>query len=456
MSVDSPQALYYSGFALHQSDSLVSPVDYDASVPEWERKINSDEIREQSIFESYSPKNDAERLLKLQELSPEGRAHYIVENVLSYLEESAGEIKAKVLPGIIKRDGSIHMMETDVSDMAQRSVQLKGRDSREGDELFGLETISRAILQGASRAIWLSPPKADYSFAYTFIADEYDEALGGFPFREYFPRYQEAAENIEISRGLYTSFANTFSSNNVASAESFESARDFLRNPIVYRSESDKDLSLIYQSLGITDQDIEKSEQFRKLLLPMIEPWLHKYIQLVETMSKLDPNYDGNRMQELDAEGRILFGAMFNTARIVNRQYYEKDNANELLHDQAQLSMFEHKVKDEKVLFMLAKNMADYQPLTVMGSSCPVAQSSGDVFSSAIANGFSVADAMSIVGAEGIQNCGQSGCTIHTPHFHCPPKKKGGCGRDIPSGKGYRKCPHCGLDKDDYKGEKCD
>ncbi|MDP4011318.1 MAG: hypothetical protein Q8P72_03770, partial [Candidatus Roizmanbacteria bacterium] len=128
MSVDSPQALYYSGFAPHQSDSLVSPVDYDASVPEWERKINSDEIREQSIFESYSPKNDVERLSKLRHLSHEDRTHYLVENVLSHLEEFAGEIKAKVLPGILKRDGSIHIFDTDVSDMARRSVQIKGQD----------------------------------------------------------------------------------------------------------------------------------------------------------------------------------------------------------------------------------------------------------------------------------------------------------------------------------------
>jgi len=382
----------------HRSDSLVSAPDLNGSSPLWERKNNNVEMGKQSIFESYNPINDAERLLKLQELSPEERSHYIVENVLSHLEEFAGEIKAKVLPGIIKHDGSIHILETDVSDMAQRSVQLKGRDSREGDELFGLETISRAILQGANRAIWLSPPKADYSFAYTFIADEYDESLGGFPFREYFPRYQEAAENIEISRGLYTSFVNTFSPNNAASAESFESARDFLRNPIVYRGEGDTDLSYIYQSLGITDQDIEKSEQFRKLLLPMIEPWLNKYIQLVEAMSKLNPNLQKDLLEKLDAKGRILFGAMFNTARIVNRQYYEQDDTNEFLRDKAQLAIVNHNLEDEGVFFMLAKNMADYQPLTVMGSSCPVAQSSGDIFSSAVSNGFSVVDAMSIVG----------------------------------------------------------
>ncbi|MDP4011967.1 MAG: hypothetical protein Q8P72_07155, partial [Candidatus Roizmanbacteria bacterium] len=374
---------------------------------------------------------------------------------LSHLEEFAGEIKAKVLPGILKRDGSIHIFDTDVSDMARRSVQIKGQDSRERDELIGLETISRSILQGANRAIWLSPPKADYSFAFTFIVDDYDESLEGFPFREYFPRYKEPRDSIEISRDLYTSFATTYSTNNSVSPDSFESARDFLRNPLVFRSESDKDLSDIYRVLEITDQDIEKSEQFRKQLLPMIQPWLNAYVQLVKNMSKLDPNYDGNRMQELDAEGKILFGAMFNTARIVNRQYYEQDDAKEFLHDQAQLSMFDHNLEDERVLFMLAQNMADYQPLTVMGSSCPVAQSSGDVFSSAIANGFSVADAMSIVGAEGIQNCGQSGCTIHTPHFHCPEKEQGGCGGPIDSGKNIEVCPHCKLKKSDLK-EQCD
>ena len=47
------------------SEGVASQTDYDASIPIWERGS----AKEQSIFESYSPLNDAERLKDLQHLS---------------------------------------------------------------------------------------------------------------------------------------------------------------------------------------------------------------------------------------------------------------------------------------------------------------------------------------------------------------------------------------------------
>ncbi len=67
-------------------------------------------------------------------------------------------------------------------------------------------------------------------------------------------------------------------------------------------------------------------------------------------------------------------------------------------------------------------------------------------------------DVLTSVGIMTSSSCEKMGCNHREKHFHCPDKKQGGCGKPIPSGKGFDTCPHCKLSKEKYAemtGIKC-
>jgi len=124
--VESPQINYYKALPF-ESDFIVSRADYEASIPIWQRAEAHMAEDERSIFESYSPKNDAERIQKLAHLTQEQQNYYISENVLSYLEEFAGNVGVKKLSGIVRSDGVLEMVGTNVSDMYRHAAATAGR-----------------------------------------------------------------------------------------------------------------------------------------------------------------------------------------------------------------------------------------------------------------------------------------------------------------------------------------
>ncbi len=111
-----------------------------------------------SIFESYDAFNEVERIQKLDHLNTAQKEYYISENVLAYLEEFVAKIRIKKLAGVLKNDGSMEMLGTNVTEMYNHAAQLAGRGSRESYEKVGLDLISEGILHGNNRAVWISPP----------------------------------------------------------------------------------------------------------------------------------------------------------------------------------------------------------------------------------------------------------------------------------------------------------
>jgi|GEM_PF-3396654 len=440
------------------SDKPVSRDDYDASIPIWERAENG----EQSIFESYNPINDAERLRDLEHLPSEQKDYYICENVISYLEEFVGEIPVKKLAGILQNDGNFTMLGVNVTDMYERSAHVAGKGSREDMEKRGLDLIMDQLNQGANRAFWISPPKlADYGFVFSFVADPYDEKLQGRPIRELLLRYDEESHSVEQSTRMYHAIQQQVSPDLPVVADPLLDYGDFLAHPIIYHTQDENDASFLFDAVGISANEAERSEVFRKTILPEITPLLHRYSALIQEMSQLDLQNESEQVRHLKEEAHLMIGAMFNIARAVRRLTNEHHTNEQQYHrDRELLLTFGSQFQSREMMMLAASTAFRRESLTITGgSNCLVTQQIGrneEEVLSRVTDWFSVGASVQMFGLEKASTCGLRGCRIRSPHFHCPSKNKGGCGGAIPSGKGIRRCPHCGLDKDDYLGEKCD
>ncbi len=364
---------------------------------EWESPELQQGDQWQSIFESYDALNDAERLQKLSHLTPELQKYYITENLLSYFEEFAAEIRIKKLSGIIKPSGDIEMLGTNVTDMYRHSAALAGAGSREEKEQHGLDTIASGILSGKDRALWVSPPIiADYGFVIAFIADDYDESLGGRPFREHLLRYDEPMDSLDDSRSIYQKLKG-FSGDDLPDSEIFDSADDFLAYPVMYSHAHYDDLQDIYEMLHISDQDAEKSEIFRAKLRPYIEPMMSEYTNLVRQMSMYDLHSKDIQLEFLEEQCRVLIGGMFNTARIINRQLDNTiDDIDAKGADDLLLQQLEN--DNPEMMYEYAYQLSRHEDLTIAGgSSCPVTRSLGTSelqFMDGLQSGFGSTDSL--------------------------------------------------------------
>ncbi len=420
-------------------------IEAQTAPPQDRIKLHSGDLQ-QSIFESYNPRNDATRLQELTHLTPIEQEYYIKENVMAYLEEFAGEIPLKQLAGILRPDGSLEMCGANVTNMYRYSAQLAGPNSREAAEAQGMDAILEGINNGANRAVWISPPKmADYGFAFTFVADSFNQELGGIPIREFLPRYNEELNSIETSREIYRSVQTAAGISNIH-PDNLHSYEDFLRNPIFSYTQNHEDLQFIYDRVGISTGDIAYSEQFRKEVLPQIEPWLREYTKVVRELREHDHFENSKKTIQLEEKAQLLIGAMFNTARVVRRLLIEDHSIISHEKDISMMKLTGNQWADERELLAAAYVLAKHEPLVISGgSNCPVTQIASSE-SSVIANmrsGFDFVSSMQSFGLEANQGCGFQGCPINKIHFHCPGEKNGRkCNHAI---SGTNECSECGL-----------
>ncbi len=362
-------------------------------------KTTKQEEFTQSIYESYNAFNEAERIQKLQHLTSEEQAYYISENIISYLEEFVGEIRIKKLAGVLRDDGSMEMLGTNVTDMYNNAAWLAGPTSREYAEKLGLDAIVQQINKGNNRAIWISPPKlADYGFAFTFMVDDYDDRLGGRPFREMLLRYDEDLESLETSRLVHSSLVNRIGVE-APSSNSFASHTDFLAHPLVYSHDDFKDIEALYQYLNISPEDVRKSEEFRLQVSPIIDQYIKQYTALIQEMSQYDLSHPDTDFRMLEKDANDIIGAIFNIARIIHRRmnsdYSSYDKAEQ---DIRTLSMLSGPID----MMEMARHMAQYEELVISGgSNCAVTERSAglleqDVIGS-MNSGLSFGDSMQAI-----------------------------------------------------------
>jgi len=360
-------------------------------------------IEEQPIFESYDIRNEVDRMKELANLTDPQKKFYIEENLLSFFEEFAAQITVKKLAGVLKDDGSMEILGTNVTSMYDKAASVAGAQSREEKEKRGLDTISQELRRGANRAIWLSPPKiADYSFAFDFVRDEYDPELGGYPFREILLRYDEPMGKVEKSKQVFNTVQALLQ--RPERADSFQNADDFLAHPILYAHDGAADIQALSEILGIQDQDIAKSEEFRTRLKPRIQPFMEEYYRLIQRMAS--KNMLLRDTEALIEQCEVLVGAMFNTARAVNRTFDAKPHTKRE-SDQTILSNLNTHARNLDELYAMAAGLAQYESLMIQGgSNCPVARAAGareEAFIAGLRAGIPMASIAQAIGLEEVR-----------------------------------------------------
>ncbi len=417
MSVDQNRAIDYSSFSSrtlgelqansNHSDSfnsqftLSSPGVLHVDTPSLKAEqyfTKSDEAPQfQSIFESYNALNEAERIQKLDHLTTAQKEYYISENVMSYLEEFVAQIRIKKLSGVLKDDGSMEMLGTNVTDMYNHAAEMAGPSSREAREKDGLDKIAQSIQAGNNRAIWISAPKiADYGFAFTFLVDDYDKKLGGKPFRELLLRYSEPLDSLRTSKSVYNTLVDRIGLPGPDS-NTFATPADFLAHPLTYNLDGFEDLETLYEYLDISPEDVKLSEEFRLQVVPVIKPFLDTYNDIIQQMSQKDLQSDTS-IPILEKQANDLIGGMFNMARIVYRSIKEERKDADI----NQLKFLQQSFPLEDTL-LIAQHMAQYEPLYIQGgSNCEVTKQAGILESNFLSNvgGMGMSGAMQETGLD--------------------------------------------------------
>lgn len=398
-----PQEDHFIGknpFIQSKPDILVQSKNSKAEIHSTEKKQELGTF--QSIYESYSAFNEAERMQKLEHLTAEQKSYYISENIISYLEEFVANIRIKKLSGVIKDDGSMEMLGTNVTEMYNHSAEMAGSGSREWNEKNGLDLIAQGIQEGNNRAIWVSSPKiGDYGFVFTFLVDEYDEQLKGKPFRELLLRYTEPKDSLATSKELYNKLTDRIGLN-APDSTTFTVPSDFLAHPLTYKLDGFEDVETLYEYLEISPGDVKQSEEFRLQVINVIQPYLTKYTEIIQQMSSFNLDTLTSDFQQLEKNANYFIGAMFNAARIVKRRMDNEATSERLMQDEYQLQQLITSNPDEMIF--RAQNMAQYESLIFQGNSnCEVTKQAGLYESSFIANmsnGMSVGAAMEIAGLD--------------------------------------------------------
>ncbi len=388
----------------------------------------------QSIYESYNAINEAERIQKLDHLTSAQKEYYISENVISYLEEFVAQIRIKKLSGVLKDDGSMEMLGTNVTDMYNHAAVMAGPGSREAREKDGLDKITQSIQSGNNRAIWVSSPTvADYGFAFTFLVDTYDEQLGGKPFRELLLRYTEPLDSLKTSKSVYSTLVERIGLTGQDS-NTFTTPADFLAHPLTYNLDGFEDVETLYEYLDISPEDVKLAEEFRIQVTPVIKPFLDTYSGIIQQMSQKDLKHDPS-ITILEKQANDLIGGMFNMARMVFRTMKEEKQDSDI----NQLKFLQQAFPSEDTL-AIARHMAQYEPLFIQGgSNCEVTKQAGILESNFLSNvgGMGMSGAMQ---ETGLDLLAPSKKEFNGKCVNCPSCKKT---VDAIVTKEIIKCPSC-------------
>lgn len=174
-----------------------------------------------------------------------------------------------------------------------------------------------------------------------------------------------------------------------------------------------------------------------------LEPFLHEaYSKIVDAAVSINDSYLYEALKLYQGWEKMLKAHINGEWKM---QFARHNNQNQ------------HRNEYDNPEFMLQHIMRYYQTQTYQEpvNSCGGGSGVGEVLEVNSGTRTVLSDLMfqggSDIFLETKVGCEETGCNIHYPHFHCPD-----CEGHIRSGKGIDQCPHCGLKKSDYRGEKCD
>jgi len=350
--------------------------------------------RAPSIFDYYSVANEIEFARNAQ-LPAEDANFYIEDNVRRFLGEFAGQVPYTNLAYKMK-DGAFSYRGVDLTPSYERTAQ---NSDRELDEYIGYSRIQKAFAQGASSAIWISPPKtADYGFVFYFSRDEENPDQ----IREHVLRYSERQGDLSTSKNM---LKKVYGKNE--DSLGYITDRDFLRKPVIGTGDvhTTEDLQIIMSAVGINKEKVDESLRFEKRVQKELTSWISLYSSAVLS-------------GDIDSAEKLLLA-------IYNRAYDTHSNTLQFPNSPVEENLTEANF-----------NYYASQMRTVTAGSCPVTQ---NVFN----DPFGPTNILEkLLSGKSI-----NGLVSEAQHFICPECDFHATG---PVGN---VCPGCKLTKEDYVKE---
>ncbi len=259
---------------LRCSHSETSPSRFNAKQESnW---LSNYEKRFDSIFRYYSLENEVDFLKKAEELPLSKKEYYVQENVRRFLGEFVGKVPYTTIPYEINRYGFSYA-GLPVMDSYRTAARLGGE--REKAEIDGFEQIEQKFRKNDedTSAFWISPPKtADYGFIFVLEKDS------GGKVKEYVLRYAEKKDEVKKSAELFSRIS--------PDTPLPENTDSYLRSPLFGKQKNrQENLDAVMRIIGIDEERIASSHMFEQSIDSKLGIWIHKYSEIVCSLSRLNP-----------------------------------------------------------------------------------------------------------------------------------------------------------------------
>ncbi|MDO8497165.1 MAG: hypothetical protein Q7S61_01335 [bacterium] len=351
--------------------------------PHTSKEVVSVKIPEQALSSTYDVENDAQFLTEHPHLTIEQKKYYIQSQVETFLSEFVNKSRFKKLPGILKTDGTMQMCGADMTKMYRKAAKIAGPESREHAEEIGLDLISQSLVK-KEIACWVSTPKiANYGFVFLLVRGNYSEELQGYPFSEYPLRYAEPLSSLSKSQSIYRSLEKT-SQPDTNEKKFFRTYSDYLASPIFFENQAKLNVDNLCNLLEIDSHEIERSRKFEIEVIPEIQPFLEKFYNHLDTMSKLCPSHPEYSFHKQNAD--LFLGAMFNTAKDT-KEKLEGTNKNRDVWTTPKATAQQGNDFSEEYVYRIAAARSNSRKLVIEGgSNCPVTKNNSGLFKDDVFN----------------------------------------------------------------------
>ncbi len=373
-------------------------------------------------------------------LSEARTRYYLTENILSFLEEFAGNISLKAANGLVT-DTQLQMGGFDMLSVAQRAVAVKEaaglNSAREQAELEGLTKIHSILSSGEAQTVgWTSGARiANYMMLLVLLVGKYDPSLGGRPAKEYILRVPERLGSIDVSKNLHRSLGRI--AGRKAHKEA-HSAEDLLRDPIAFKDPGRDILDKATPLMGISGPDLQFAQVYTKHVQSLVRPLINEYIDLVRNYNFMDvSDPKQHRVHDMfRQEAQPLLDKMF-ALGVKLRQYLK----GELSHNEAQAfkpllqGMEDHSIDHHQSLVTISQYTNHLHPEMIRGGSlCPSWNGGADFakgMEALVETGHGVTEALGLMMASNgniIYRNGERHLICYCPMNACPsntlPRKK--------------------------------
>jgi hypothetical protein len=256
------------------------------------------EERRKALLKIHSVENEADKIRQMREqgLSEAEMQLYTHDQVINQVTEHSVGVPYNTLTIVAKPDGRFTMYGMDILQMYKETAEMTSKGSQQWSEFHAYDNLYKRIQEGANVAIEVSPayypttenPKpAERSFGFLHTVGEYSPQLQGTVIKEHLLRKDtkpgDLMWSIKMQQGM-----QYLAGLQPTPAEQIKSRLDIVEAPVAFTSKNPDNIDPFLQVAGISEADIQFSNQAKAMLEEGGASLLQNYHQLIDKLSKIE------------------------------------------------------------------------------------------------------------------------------------------------------------------------